>query len=104
LKQHLYISSFLLILIVSLGYLSDYSVNCAGNLPDKQYLEIRKLSDEKGSLKATLDFDLWKTASPSVYAYLPEGTLVQKNINLFGLLMSKFLSNPSLIDLPPPTS
>jgi len=104
LKKQFYISSLLLIIFISIVNLSDYSAKCAGKHSDKQFLEIQKLSIEKGCLEAALEFNLWDTVNPSAYASLPDGTPIQKNINLFGLFLNKILSNPSLIDLPPPTS
>ena len=94
----------MLIIFISIVNLSDYSAKCAGNHSDKQFLEIQKLTIEKGSIEAALEFYLWETVIPSAYASLPDGTPVQKNLNLFGLFLNKSLSNPSLIDLPPPTS
>ncbi len=101
-KQHLYISSFLVILFVSLVLLNNYSIPCPGCSSNKQYLEIQKFNTEKWSLKDVTENNPWDTGDQSAKITLFEETPVQKDMNLTALFIDKLLSNPTLIDLPPP--
>jgi len=92
----------LLITLISLVYLDDYSVKCAGDRSDKQYLETQNLFTEEGSLEAAMEFNLWESVIPSAYASLPDGILVKKEMNHSEQFQNKLLSNIFLIDLPPP--
>ena len=102
LKQHLSISSFFLILLVSFVFLNDYSVKCTGDGPVKQYLEIQKITPEKWSLENVTENNPWESEYQSAKVPLAYGTPVQKDMNISTLFLYKFISNPSLIDLPPP--
>ena len=101
-RQHLYISSSILILFISIIFLNDYSVKCAGSGLSQQYLEFQKFAIEKLSLEYGSEFNPWEEAIQSDKATLPGETRIHKNIIISGLFLYKTLSNPSLIDLPPP--
>ena len=69
---------------------------------DKQYLEIRKFSNEKWSMKNVTDDNPRVTGNQSAKTTLFEKTPVQKDMNLTALFLDKLLSNPTLFDLPQP--
>ncbi len=102
LKKHLYISIFSLIVFVSLALLNNYSTQCSGSITEKQYLEIRKVSTEKWSMKDVTDDNPRITGNQSARTTFFEGVPVQKEMNLTGLVPGKHLSDPTLFDLPPP--
>ena len=72
------------------------------NVIDKQYLEIRKFSNEKWSMKNVTDDNPRVTGNQSAKTTLFEKTPVQKDMNLTALFLDKLLSNPTLFDLPQP--
>ena len=83
--------------------MNNYSIQCSGSITDKQYLEIRKFSIEKWSIKDMTDDNSRFTENQSVKTIQFEETPVQKDMNLTALFLDKLLSNPTLFDLPPPT-
>ncbi|KPL16205.1 MAG: hypothetical protein AMS26_05475 [Bacteroides sp. SM23_62] len=101
-KQHLYISSFLLILFVSLVCLNVYSGNCTGKDSDKQYLQSQQFTSGKWSLEDATGEDPCAFVVQSGKISLPEKTPDQKDLNLLVSSPYIFLSNPLLFDLPPP--
>ena len=103
-KQHLYISSFLLILFVSLILLNNYYIPCPGSSSNKQYLEMKKINTGKWSLKDVIENNPWDTEDQSAKTSPFEENPVQRNINITTLFLDRFLSNLILIDLPPPAN
>jgi len=102
LKKHLYISIFSLILFVSLVLLNNYSIQFSGSITDKQYLEIRKFSNEKWNMKNVMDDNPRVIGNQLTKTTLFEEIPVQNDMNLTALFLDQLLSNPSLFDLPPP--
>jgi len=102
LKQNLSISSFFLIFLVSFIFLNEYSVKCTGDGPVKQYLEIWKITHEKWSLENVTEYNPWESEYQSTPVPLADRTPVQKDMNISSLFLYRFISNLSLIDLPPP--
>jgi hypothetical protein len=102
LKKHLYISIFSLILFVSLVLLNNYFLQISGNSSEKQNLEIRKFSNEKGSMKDVTDDNPRVTGNQSAKTTFFEETPVQREMNLTAQFLNKLLSDPTLFDLPPP--
>jgi hypothetical protein len=103
-KKHLYISIFSLILSVGLVVLNNYSIQDTRSSSEKHNLVIGKFIIEKGSMKDGTDENPWDTEIPSAKTPIPDETLVQNDKILTALLFDKYLSNPILIDLPPPAN
>jgi hypothetical protein len=103
-KKHIYISIFSLIFLVSLVALNNYSHKAAGSSSEKKNLDIRKFTIEKGSMKDGTDENPWDTEIQSAKTPMPDEPPVQNDRIPTASLFDKYLSNPILIDLPPPAN
>ncbi len=65
---------------------------------------MQKFNTEKWSLKDVTENNPWDTEDQSAKTSSFEETPVQKSINITTLFFDRFLSNPILIDLPPPAN
>jgi hypothetical protein len=102
LKKQFYISIFSIILFGSFVFLNNYSIQYTGSSSEKQNLEIRKFSNEKGSMKDVTDDNPRVTGNQSAKTILFEETAVQRELNITALFLDILLSDPTLFDLPPP--
>ncbi len=102
LRQSSYITSILLVFLVTLACAGNHSVRMTRNVTDKQVSTIIKLIQEKYNPEDLTEKGPGGEVMSQSPVCLPHVKISYDNRDLPETARYKFLSNPSLIDLPPP--